>query len=98
MLDLWWAEIAVGGHRAAIVPLLDSGRARAVPWAEVAAQARPTALGRAGTGPSITGPGRARAGPNLRALGRANGPRAIWKSIFRAAMAPPLYLDEAKAD
>jgi len=69
------------GHRAAIVPLPNSGRARAVPWAEVAAQARPTASGRAGTGPSITGPGRARAGPNLRALGRANGPHGIWKSI-----------------
>jgi len=56
-------------------------RARAVPRAEVTAQARPGASGRAGMG--TTTPGRAVpwAEPKPHAAGRASGPRAAWPSI-----------------
>jgi hypothetical protein len=57
------------GHRATAGPAFLPCRARAVPRAKVAAQARPGGSGRAGTG--TVPPGRAvpRAGPKSRAAG-----------------------------
>jgi len=67
--------------RAATGPHHPPCRARAVPRARPAAQARPGVSGRASTGTVATGPGRTRAGPKQRATGRAGGPRAAWPTI-----------------
>ena len=61
--------------------LFGPGRARAVPQARVAAQARPGRSGRAGPGPVATVPCRSRVGPKRRAVGQAASPRAAWPSI-----------------
>ena len=65
------AGLATSGH--VTLP----GRARAVPQARVAAQARPGHSGRAGTGLVATVPCRARTGPKQ----RATRLRDAWPSI-----------------
>ena len=67
--------------RAATGPHHPPCRARAVPRARPAAQARPGVSGRASTGTVATGPGRTRARPKQRATGWAGGPRAARPNI-----------------
>jgi len=65
-----WAPAAAATYICigALGHLLD--RARAVPWAEATAQARPGVSGHASTGPSIAGPSRAVSGQNPVPTGR----------------------------
>lgn len=59
----------------------------------MAAQARPGASGRAGTGPLTPGRARAQAGPKDRAAGKAGGPRAALPSIPQKVNAlVPFYI------